>query len=72
MLRQKLKKNMDADIINDFLGGPIRSLEIDNSVPAYHLEDYQMDQRVAVSHSLDVSFGGRKVVVDVKHEKWNK
>lgn len=72
MRRQKLKRNMDADILNDFLGGPIRSLEIDNNVPAYHLEDYQMDQPITIGHSLDVSFGARKVFVDVKHKKWNK
>lgn len=73
MPKQKQRKDMDYNnTLNVFLGGPISSLEIDNSRPDYVLEDYQMDQFQVGSHSLDVSFGGRKVVIDVRQGKWNK
>ena len=57
---------------DDFLSGPIQSLEIDRSRPDFQLEDFLLDQLQVGSHSLDVSFGGRKVVIDVRQEKWNK
>lgn len=55
---------------NNDIGNPIQSLEIDTKVPAYQLYDYGIDSVIVEHHSLDVSFGSRKVAISVTRKSF--
>lgn len=55
---------------DDFLSIPIQSLEIDTSEPLYHIDEFVLEGVTMEHHSLDVSFGSRKVSVTVNKGIW--
>jgi len=55
---------------NNDIGYPIQSLEIDTKEPAYQLYDYGIEDIMVDNHSLEVSFGGRKVTITVARKSF--
>ena len=61
---------MRKNNLDDFLSLPIQSLEIDTSEPLYHIDELVLEGITMEHHSLDVSFGSRKVSVTVNKGIW--
>ncbi len=55
---------------NNDLGNPTQSLEIDTKEPTCQLYDYGIEGVMVESHSLDVSFGSRKMSISVTRKSF--